>query len=123
MAHALLADALLVLHALFIAFAVAGGWLALRWPWVPWVQLPCAAWAVWVEASGDPCPLTAWENRLRAAAGQRGYAGGYIEHHLGALIYPEGLTREVQALLALGVLAINVAAYGVLLARRRRRAA
>lgn len=89
MAYEVPADALLVLLALFIAFGACGGGLALRWRIVPWLQLPCAAWAVWIEAIGGACPLMSREQRLHEAAGQRGHAGGYIEHHLGALIYPE----------------------------------
>ena len=39
----LLADAVVVFHLLFIAFAVAGGALVLRWPRLALLHLPAAA--------------------------------------------------------------------------------
>ena len=72
----LLADAVLVLHLAFVAFAVAGGLLAWRWRWMPWLHLPALAWAATVEFTGWICPLTPLENALRAAGGQAGYSSG-----------------------------------------------
>ena len=65
------------------------------------------------------CPLTPLENALRARAGQQGYAGGFIEHYLTAAIYPEGLTRETQIVLATLLVAGNLVVYGLWLRRRR----
>jgi hypothetical protein len=121
MVQAWLADALLVLHALFIAWVVLGGLAAWRRPGLAWAHLPAAAWGVWIEWSAGTCPLTPLEWRLRSAAGQQGYGGGWIEHHLGGLIYPEGLTREAQWALGALVLLVNAAVYGALLWRRRAR--
>jgi hypothetical protein len=115
----LLADMVLVVHALFIAWVLLGGFAALVRPVLAWVHIPAAAWGVWIEASGGICPLTPLEWRLRAAAGEAGHAGGFVEHYLVAAIYPDGLTREIQWLLAGVVLAVNALAYGALLARRR----
>ena len=115
------ADALLVVHLLFIVFVVIGGLLVLRWPGLAWLHLPSVAWAIWIEASGGICPLTPWENRLRSLAGEAGYQGGFIEHYLLPIIYPPGLTPAVQVWLALAVAAINLAVYGLLLARTRKR--
>ena len=39
---ALLADAVVIVHLLFIVFAVAGGLLVLRRTWVAWVHVPAA---------------------------------------------------------------------------------
>ena len=114
----ILADAVLVLHGLFVAWVVLGGFAVLRWPRLAWLHLPAAAWGVWIEASGGICPLTPLELRLRAAAGEAGYAGGFLEHYLGGLLYPAGLTRAVQWLLAGVVLAINLTVYTVLWRRR-----
>ena len=116
-----LADALLLLHGLFIAWVVLGGlavWARPRWAWL---HLPCAAWGAAVELAGWICPLTPLEQRWRVAAGEAGYAGGYIEHYLAAAIYPDGLTREVQVALGLAVVAINAALYGAAWRRAARR--
>jgi hypothetical protein len=116
-----LADALLLLHGLFIAWVVLGGLAVWRWPRLAWAHLPCAAWGAAVELAGWTCPLTPLEQRWRVAAGEAGYAGGFIEHYLAAAIYPEGLTRDVQVALGLAVVAINAAFYGAAWRRAARR--
>ncbi|MCH3703355.1 DUF2784 domain-containing protein, partial [Campylobacter lari] len=55
---------------------------------------------------------------LRQQAGQQGYAGGFIEHYILAVIYPDGLTRGIQILLAALLVAGNLLVYA-LWARRR----
>ena len=119
MTHRILADAVLVLHLAFIAFAVLGGLAVWRWPRLAWLHLPVVAWAAGIEFAGKVCPLTPLENRLRVQGGEAGYGGGFIEHYLTALIYPTGLTRGVQLALGALVIAINLAVYLRLLARSR----
>lgn len=123
MTAALAANAVLVLHGLFIAFVVGGAALVWRWPHLVWLHLPAVLWAAYVEFSGTICPLTPLENCLRAAAGQQGYAGGFIEHYLLLLIYPAGLTRETQWLLGVGVVLLNAGLYSrwVWTARQRKK--
>ncbi|MFC5768284.1 DUF2784 domain-containing protein [Thauera sinica] len=113
----LAADAVLLLHLAFILFVLLGGLLALRWRRAPLVHLPAAAWGIYIELSGGICPLTPLENRLRAAAGQAGYEGGFVEHYLLALIYPAGLTHEIQFVLAAVVVGVNLAVYALVLRR------
>ena len=114
MLYAVLADCVLVLHISFIAFAVAGGFLALRWRWLPWLHLPAAAWGVALELGGWICPLTPLESWLREAGGGSGYqAGGFIEHWVALLVYPPGLIRMHQLVLGLLLLALNAVAYAL----------
>ncbi|MER2554539.1 MAG: DUF2784 domain-containing protein [Thauera sp.] len=120
MVYRVAADAVLVLHLGFILFALFGGLLALRWGRVALLHLPAVAWAALIEISGGICPLTPLENRLRVQAGQSGYPGGFIEHYLLALIYPAGLTRELQFALAGFVVLVNVAVYAWVWWRRAR---
>jgi hypothetical protein len=120
MAYRILADLLVVAHAAFVAFVVAGGLLALRRPWIAAVHLPAAAWGALVELAGWICPLTPWENALRARAGETGYAGGFIEHHLVPLLYPAGLTPSVQITLGMAVIVLNLAIYGLVWFRHRK---
>jgi hypothetical protein len=115
----LLADAVLGLHLAFVLFVVLGGPLALRWPRLAWLHLPAAAWGAGIEFTGGVCPLTPLENRLRRLAGQAGYEGGFVEHYVTAALYPDGLTREVQVALGVGVVLLNAAVYGLMLGRRR----
>lgn len=121
MIHRLAADAVLLLHLLFIVFVLGGGLLALQWRHMPWLHLPAAAWGVFIEASGGICPLTPLENRLRALAGQAGYAGGFVEHYLLAWIYPPELTHATQLMLAAVVIAVNLTVYAWVWRRRRKR--
>lgn len=116
----LLADAVLVFHGLFIVWAALGSLAVWRWPRLALLHLPALAWAVWIETSGGICPLTPLENSLRRAAGQAGYSGGFIDHYVGGLIYPDGLTRQAQWLVAGVLLAINVVAYTMIVVRARR---
>lgn len=120
MIDAALADATLVLHLAFIAFIVLGGLLVARWPRAAWLHLPAAAWGVLIELGGWVCPLTPLENWLRRRAGQAGYSGSFVERYLLPVIYPDGLTRNVQLALAAIVLVANVAVYAWVLRRRPR---
>jgi hypothetical protein len=115
----LAAETVLLAHLAFIVFALLGAVLAVWWRRIVIVHLPAAAWGAWVEISGRVCPLTLLENYLRIKAGQSGYAESFIEHYLLAIIYPAGLTREIQFALAAAVIAVNLAIYGWLLVRRQ----
>jgi len=114
----LLADALVVVHLAFIVFVVVGGLAALRWPRLAWLHLPALAWAIVVEATASICPLTPLENHWRQQAGDAGYAGGFVEHYLVPIVYPAGLTSRGQLVLAVGVAAINLVVYAIVLRRR-----
>jgi hypothetical protein len=118
MPYRLLADAVLLLHLGFILFAVFGALLvARRRRWLP-LHLAAAGWGFLVEATGAFCPLTWAEIHFRQLAGQAGYEGGFIDHYLLPLIYPAGLTRNLQLALGLGVLAINALLYAWIWRRR-----
>jgi Protein of Unknown function (DUF2784) len=119
MAWRTLADLLVVLHLAFAAFVVFGGFLAWKRRWVILVHVPALAWGFWVETSGQICPLTPLENHFRHLAGQAGYQGGFLDHYLVPILYPPGLTRSDQWVLAVLLCAINVVAYGALLRPRR----
>lgn len=118
--YRLLADALVVLHLAFVAFVVLGGLLVLRRPRLAWVHLPVAVYGMLIEAVGWVCPLTPLENRFRVLGGLTAYEGDFVGRYLLPVLYPAGLTRETQWLLAVVVLAVNAAVYGRLLLRRRR---
>jgi Protein of Unknown function (DUF2784) len=114
------ADLLVMLHAGFIVFVLTGGLLALHWCKVVWLHLPAVAWAAWIEMSGGICPLTPWENHFRRLAGQTGYEGGFIEHYLLPVIYPETLTRGIQIGMGLFVLTLNGIVYAWIIHRIRK---
>lgn len=116
------ADALVLVHLSFILFVLFGGLLLLRWPRLLWLHLPAVTWGIVVECLHLGCPLTPWENQLRRAAGQAGYEGSFIEHYLIPLIYPAGLTSQIQLWLGAIVVLVNLAVYAWLICCRRNRA-
>ncbi|MEW8509030.1 MAG: DUF2784 domain-containing protein [Candidatus Thiodiazotropha sp.] len=91
------ADAILLIHLLFVAFVVLGllaiyiGYL-LSWPWVRnfWfrlVHLLSIGVVVLQSWLGVLCPLTIWEMQLREMAGVETYDGSFIQHWLHALLF------------------------------------
>ncbi len=115
-----MADAVVVFHLLFVAFAVAGGLLVLRWRWVAWVHIPVATWAAAIEFSGGVCPLTPLENWLRVRGGDLAYSSDFIERYVLPLLYPGELTREMQIGFGAIVLLLNFGVYGWVLHRQYR---
>jgi hypothetical protein len=111
MVYRSLADLVAVIHLAFILFVLLGALLLLRWPKVMWVHLPAAIWGVAIEFAGLFCPLTRVENWLLRKAGESGYDGGFMAHYIFALIYPAGLTRGMEVVLGVIVLALNVGLY------------
>lgn len=93
----ILADALLLIHVLFVGFVVLGlvaiylGFF-LHWHWVRnrWfriLHLMAIAIVVLQAWLGMICPLTTWEMALREQAGAAVYAGSFIQHWLHQLLY------------------------------------
>jgi hypothetical protein len=120
MLQSVLANFILVIHLGFILFVVVGGLLVFRWPWAAFIHLPAVLWGVAIELGNWICPLTPMEQKLRLSAHESGYTGGFIEHYLIPLIYPDELTRDIQLGLGLFVLLVNVLIYAWWLVRRRK---
>lgn len=95
--YLLAADAILVVHVLFVAFVVCGlvaiyvgGWCA--WAWVRnrrfrALHLLAIGFVVVQAWFGAICPLTQWEQQLRASAGGETYDGAFIAYWLHAILY------------------------------------
>jgi hypothetical protein len=111
MFYLLLADLVLIFHAMFVFFVVLGGVFAVRWPKVIFIHIPCVVWGVVLEFQGWICPLTYLENDLLEAGGVIGYSGDFIQHYLHPLVYPPGITSENQFVLGVIALVINLIAY------------
>ncbi len=108
----LAADGVLLLHLAFIVFALLGGAMAVWRRWIRFIHLPAAAWGFFIELTSRVCPLTYLENYFRIKAGQSGYTESFVEHYLLNIIYPSGLTREIQFAFAGIVVIVNIAIYG-----------
>ncbi|OGQ94944.1 MAG: hypothetical protein A2521_13865 [Deltaproteobacteria bacterium RIFOXYD12_FULL_57_12] len=93
----LLADMILVMHALFVAFVVVGFVLIVaggvrQWAWtrnflfrvLHFLAIGSVAAEAWL---GRLCPLTEWESTLRQSAGAAGYPGTFVQYWLQRLIF------------------------------------
>jgi hypothetical protein len=112
-----LADLVVLVHLGFLAFLVSGGLLAQRWRSLLPAHVLSALYALFVVVVASPCPLTWLEVTLRRRAGAPGYSGGFIDHYLTGVLYPEHLKSEVQ----LAVAALVLASYLLLGLRWRAR--
>lgn len=93
----LMADIILIIHALYVAFVVLGlvlifvgrflGWSWVRNVWFRIAHLGAIGVVVAEVWFGQDCMLTIWENRLREAAGGVTYPGAFIQHWLQQLIF------------------------------------
>ncbi len=119
----ILADLVVVLHALYVVFVVLGmaailigtalrrGWA--RNFWFRMLHLLAIGVVVAQEFFGTRCPFTAWENALRARAGQATYPGaflGYWAHRLIFLDAPPWAFTIGYCLFGLAVLLVFVLA-------------
>lgn len=102
-------------HFGFIIWVIAGGFLAIRWWWLTLIHLPALVWAVLLEWYGWVCPLTPLENRLRSGRDMAVYDTGFIENYIIPVIYPEGLTREIQIAMAVLLMLVNAAVYWIVI--------
>ena len=121
MIYSFLADLLVVFHLVFILYVIAGALLIFKWPKTLWLHLPSCFWGMTVEFTGWICPLTPWEIQLRRLAGEEGYTESFIAHYLIPIIYPSGLTPEVQMVLGGTVLIVNLSLYTLNLIKKRKR--
>ncbi len=115
-----LADTILLLHFVFVLFAIFGGVAVLYKRRAAWLHIPVVLWSSLVNLAGWTCPLTPLENFFRAAAGQAGYEGGFIIHYIEPLVYPSGMPRNFELIAGVSVLVGNLAVYAALFYWQRR---
>jgi hypothetical protein len=109
------ADAVLLLHFFFAAFAVFGGVLALCGPVWPWLHIPTVLWSSVVNLMGWTCPLTPLENALRVRAGLTAHSADFVQRYVGRLVYPRGMPRRLELVAGVSVIAWNVLVYAAVL--------
>lgn len=115
-----LADLIAVTHVAFIAYVVAGGFLAWRWPRTIGLHLLAASWGFATILIGFDCPLTHAENWARRQAALAELpASGFIDHYLTGVIYPDSALGLIRALAAAAVL-VSWIGYVRLYQRHRR---
>ena len=121
MAYQLAAEAVLALHLLVVMFVIAGGLLVLWRPRLAWIHLPVVLWCTVVNVASWTCPLTPAENLLRNLAGDAGYQGTFIEQYIAPIVYPGGMTRELEWTAGVSLPVWNVLIYVWIWRRAARR--
>ena len=108
-----MADLVLVIHALVVAFIIGGtvyiwtgarrGWPGVRSPLFRYLHLGLMLFVAAEAALGLVCPLTMWEDALRGEAPRR----GFIARWVGRLIYydlPAWVFTTAYVVLALALI-------------------
>jgi len=111
MIYSLFADVVVLLHFAFVLFVGLGGFLVLKWHQLSWLHLPAVCWAVWISIRGAICPLTPLEQWLRQQGELVSYSGSFITHYITPVLYPSGLTQEMQWWTGVCVLLFNLLIY------------
>ena len=110
----LLADAILIVHFLFVLFVTGtllltwiGAWRDWRWIRNLTLRIAHVIAIVFVACEallGMVCPLTEWEDRLRGAAGDKSFIARWV-HHVMYFSAPEWVFTVIYVAFALVVAA------------------
>lgn len=109
--YSALAICVLVLHALFILWAVFGALVTRSRPVLRWLHIASLVWGVLTELTRWPCPLTLLENWLEAKAGVQPYKGGFLLHYMDKLVYPD-ISSTILSVAGVIVCVFNLMMYG-----------
>ena len=103
----LLADAVVVIHFLWILFIIFGGFWGRKYRWVRHLHIAALLGAACIEITGWYCPLTLLEVWLRIQSPSGlGYSDPFVVHYLERLIYV-AVDRRLIVLLTLLVCGVN----------------
>jgi Protein of Unknown function (DUF2784) len=102
--YGLLAELIVGIHLLYIAIVMGGLLLIvlgilLRWQWIrnPWFRLVHVIMILIVAFEATisfECPLTTWENQLRAAAGETTEEGSFMGKLMANTLHPEWANED-----------------------------
>jgi hypothetical protein len=113
-----LADAVLLLHLLYIAWVIFGAFFTRRRPWLAAVHIATIIWGIIAETTPAPCPLTLAENWCEARAGVAPYHGPFLLHFLDATVYPN-VPVALLVTIAIAICLFNLAIYVQRFRKRR----
>ena len=110
--YELFANLTLIIHLIFILFVIFGGLLFFIFSKIIYIHLPAVLWGIYIELNNSVCPLTYLENWFLYKGELTTYSNNFINNYLIPIIYPEGLTNEIQIYLGISLIVINVLIYG-----------
>ena len=112
--YLVLADCVLLLHLVFVSWVMCGILTTRHRPVLRRLHISCLVWAIVVELTTWPCPLTLLENWLELKANIQTYEGTFLLHYLDKLVYPD-VSPTLLAVVAVAFCSWNLAVYmGVL---------
>lgn len=116
MAALLAAGIVVLVHLAYLVYATVGGFLGLRS--LLWLapHVISTIWSVVVTVTPIGCPLTALEKWLLVRAGRTPYDDSFTAYYLRDVLYP----AQYEVAVWLGMIAVAVASYVVVLRARRR---
>ena len=109
--YELLANLTLVTHLIFILFVIFGGMLFYIFSKIIYIHIPSLLWGIYIEFTNSVCPLTYLENWFLYKGELSTYSSDFINKYLFPIIYPEGLTAEIQIYLGVSLVVINILIY------------
>ncbi|MGH3509775.1 MAG: DUF2784 domain-containing protein [Nocardioidaceae bacterium] len=95
-----LAVGVIGLHFGYLAYLIAGGFVAWRWPRTIWLHLAAVVWAMLSVGLHVKCPLTWLQNQLRTLGDRPPLATNFIGTYVRGVFYPahhETLTQVAVA--------------------------
>ena len=109
------ANLTLITHFIFILFVIFGGLIFFIFSKVIYIHLPALIWGIYIEFTNSICPLTYLENWFLYLGGQTTYSGNFINKYLYKIIYPQGLSTDIQIYLGIILIVFNILVYGLIL--------
>ncbi len=113
--YELFANLTLIIHLIFILFVIFGGLLFFAFPKIIFIHFPALLWGIYIELNNSICPLTYLENWFLYKSGLTTYSNNFINNYLFTIIYPEGLTTDIQIYFGTTLIVINTLIYGLFL--------
>ena len=111
--YELFAHLTLITHRIFILFVIFGGLLFFIHSKIIYIHLPALLWGIYIELTDSICPLTYLENWFLYEGELSTYSNDFINNNILPIIYPEGLTNEIQINLVILLIIINALIYGL----------
>tara|TARA_B100000575_G_scaffold192075_1_gene154997 strand:- start:2 stop:364 length:363 start_codon:yes stop_codon:yes gene_type:complete len=119
--YELFANLTLIIHLIFILFVIFGGLLILIFSKIIYIHFPALLWGIYIELTNSICPLTYLENWFLYQGGLTTYSNNFIKNYLFPIIYPEGLTTNIQTYIGVTLIVINILIYGLIFKSLKRK--
>ena len=119
--YELAANLILIIHFVFIIFVVFGALLFFVATKIVFIHIPAFIWGTYIELTHSICPLTYLENWFLHKANLTTYSEGFIQNYLVPVVYPEGLTKDLQIYLGITLIVINIIIYGFIFDKVKKR--